>query len=51
MMNPAAGALAIGWLIGWYAVFLGGMLVMLSIKLHSIHKLGDVPEVKYRRAA
>lgn len=51
MMNPAAGALAIGWLIGWYAIFLGAMLVMLSIKLHSLHKLGDVPEVKYPRAA
>jgi uncharacterized membrane protein HdeD (DUF308 family) len=51
MMNPAAGALAIGWLIGWYAIFLGVILVMLGIKLHSIHKHGDVPEVKYQRAA
>src|SRR4029077_12514219 len=51
MMNPLAGALAIGWLIGWYAIFLGAMLVMLSIKLHNIHKLGDIPEVKSPRAA
>jgi hypothetical protein len=36
MMNPAAGALTIAWLIGWYALFLGAMLVMLSIKLHNI---------------
>jgi uncharacterized membrane protein HdeD (DUF308 family) len=51
MMNPAAGALAIAWLIGWYALFLGAMLVMLSIKLHNIRRLGDMPGGKYRRAA
>jgi uncharacterized membrane protein HdeD (DUF308 family) len=51
MMNPAAGALAIAWLLGWYALFLGAMLVMLSIKLHNIRRLGDMPEGKYRRAA
>jgi uncharacterized membrane protein HdeD (DUF308 family) len=51
MMNPAAGALAIAWMIGWYALFLGGMLVMLSIKLHNICRLGDMPGGKYQRAA
>ena len=51
MMNPAAGALTIAWLIGWYALFLGVMLVMLSIKLHSIRRLGDTPGRKYQRAA
>ena len=51
MMNPAAGALAIAWLIGWYALFLGAMLVMLSIKLHNIRRLGDMPGGKYQRAA
>jgi uncharacterized membrane protein HdeD (DUF308 family) len=51
MMNPAAGALAIAWLLGWYALFLGAMLVMLSIKLHNIRRLGDMPGGKYRRAA
>jgi uncharacterized membrane protein HdeD (DUF308 family) len=51
MMNPAAGALAIAWLIGWYALFLGVMLVMLSIKLHNIRRIGDTPGGKYQRAA
>jgi uncharacterized membrane protein HdeD (DUF308 family) len=51
MMNPAAGALAIAWLIGWYALFLGAMLVMLSIKLHNIPRIGDTPGGKYQRAA
>ena len=51
MMNPAAGALAIAWLIGWYALFLGAMLVMLSIKLHNIRRIGDTPGGKYQRAA
>jgi len=43
MMNPAAGALAMAWLIGWYALFLGAILVMLSIKLHNMRRLGDMP--------
>jgi uncharacterized membrane protein HdeD (DUF308 family) len=51
MMNPAAGALAMAWLIGWYALFLGAMLVMLSIKLHNLRELGDMPGGVYRRAA
>jgi len=38
MMNPLAGALAMVWLIGWYALFLGAMLVILSFRLRSIHK-------------
>jgi len=50
LTNPAAGALAIAWLIGWYAIFLGATLVMLSIKLHNICRLGDMPRA-YRRAA
>jgi len=51
MMNPAAGALAMAWLIGWYALLLGAILVMLSIKLHGIRRVGDVPGGTYRRAA
>jgi uncharacterized membrane protein HdeD (DUF308 family) len=51
MMNPAAGALAIAWLIGWYALFLGATLVMLSIKLHKMRRLGDMPRGTYERAA
>jgi len=38
MMQPAAGALAMAWLIGWYAIFLGAMLVMLSLKLLSLRR-------------
>src|SRR5262249_27861001 len=30
MLQPAAGALALAWLIGWYAMFLGAMFIMLS---------------------
>jgi uncharacterized membrane protein HdeD (DUF308 family) len=51
MTNPAAGALAMAWLIGWYAVFLGATLVMLSIKLHNMPRLGDMPGGTYKRAA
>jgi uncharacterized membrane protein HdeD (DUF308 family) len=51
MMNPAAGALAMAWLIGWYALFLGATLVMLSIKLHNMRRLGDMPRGTYQRAA
>ena len=51
MMNPAAGALAMAWLIGWYALFLGATLVMLSIKLHNMRRLGDMPGGTYKRAA
>jgi uncharacterized membrane protein HdeD (DUF308 family) len=51
MLNPAAGALAMSWLIGWYALFLGAMLVMLSIKLHNVLRLRDLPGGTYQRAA
>jgi uncharacterized membrane protein HdeD (DUF308 family) len=51
MTNPAAGALAMAWLIGWYALFLGATLVMLSIKLHKMRRLGDMPGGTYQRAA
>jgi uncharacterized membrane protein HdeD (DUF308 family) len=51
MMNPAAGALAMAWLIGWYALFLGATLIMLSIKLNSMRRLGNMPRGTYQRAA
>jgi len=51
MTNPAAGAVAMAWLIGWYALFLGITLVMLSIKLHNMRRLGDMPGGTYQRAA
>jgi hypothetical protein len=38
-------------LIGWYAIFLGATLVMLSIKLHKMRRLGNMPRETYERAA
>ena len=40
MMNPLAGALTMAWLIGWYALIMGGMMVLLSFKLRSMQKIG-----------
>jgi uncharacterized membrane protein HdeD (DUF308 family) len=36
MLNPAAGALAMSWVIGWWAVFMGLMLVALSFRVHHL---------------
>jgi len=36
MQRPATGALAMAWVIGWYALFMGAMLVMLSFRLRSL---------------
>jgi uncharacterized membrane protein HdeD (DUF308 family) len=54
MQRPAAGALAIVWMIGWFAIFIGAMLVMLSFKLRSLRRLdyqSGVVEPPTRRAA
>jgi uncharacterized membrane protein HdeD (DUF308 family) len=40
MERPAAGALAMVWMIGWFAVVMGSMLVMLGFKLHSLGRHG-----------
>lgn len=37
-LNPAAGALAVVWLIGVYAIFFGVLLVALGLRLHSVVK-------------
>jgi uncharacterized membrane protein HdeD (DUF308 family) len=50
MMSPAAGALAMSWLIGWYAVMLGAMLIMLSLKLHRLHGIHGPQGGVYRHA-
>jgi uncharacterized membrane protein HdeD (DUF308 family) len=39
MLNPAAGAMAMVWLIGWYALIMGTMLVILSFKLRGLRRL------------
>lgn len=54
MMNPVSGALTMVWLIGWYAVFMGAMLVMLSFKLRGLRRPeipAGVTEPGTRRAA
>ncbi len=54
MMNPVAGALTMVWLIGWYAIFMGAMLIMLSFKLRSFRTRelpAGVTEPRTRRAA
>ena len=54
MERPAAGALAMVWMIGWFAVFMGAMLVMLSFKLRSLRGPDYQPgvvEPPTRRAA
>ena len=51
MLSPAAGALAMAWLIGWYALFLGAMLVILSLKLHSLKGITAPPGGLYHRPA
>ena len=38
-LHPAAGALAMAWIIGWYALFAGAMLVMLSFRVHHLRRL------------
>jgi uncharacterized membrane protein HdeD (DUF308 family) len=51
MWRPAAGALAMAWLIGWYALFAGVMLVILSFQLRNLRRLDYQPGTTYRRAA
>lgn len=38
MERPAAGALAMIWVIGWYAIIMGVMLTMLSFRLRGLRK-------------
>ena len=54
MLRPAAGALAMVWLIGWYALFMGTMLIILSFKLRGLRRIDSpagVTEPRTRRAA
>jgi uncharacterized membrane protein HdeD (DUF308 family) len=36
VITPGAGALVITWLIGWYALFVGGLLLALAWRLHRL---------------
>jgi uncharacterized membrane protein HdeD (DUF308 family) len=38
LFRPAVGALAIVWAIGWYALLMGGMLVVLSLELRGLRR-------------
>jgi len=54
MERPGAGALAMIWAIGWFAIFMGAMLVMLSFRLRSLTRPGyriDAATPRPRRAA
>jgi len=54
MMRPAAGALAMIWVIGWFALLQGVLLVILSFKLRSLRGRFVEPEVtdtRHPRAA
>lgn len=53
MMRPAAGALAMAWLIGWFALIMGFMLVMLAFRMRSLRGRADIlaGSPLHRRAA
>jgi len=54
MLRPAVGALAMIWVIGWYAVLMGVMLIILSFKLRGLRRpdyQAEVTEPPTRRAA
>jgi uncharacterized membrane protein HdeD (DUF308 family) len=44
MVTPGAGALVITWLIGWYAVFFGAMLLALAWRLRRVETALRGPE-------
>jgi uncharacterized membrane protein HdeD (DUF308 family) len=54
MERPAAGALAMVWMIGWFALLMGAMLVMLSFRLRGLRRLdyqAGLEQPPTRRAA
>jgi hypothetical protein len=54
MITPGSGALVITWLIGWYALVFGVMLVMLAFRVRRaesvVHGHGPTPG-SFRQAA
>jgi uncharacterized membrane protein HdeD (DUF308 family) len=54
MLRPAAGALAVIWLIGWFALVMGALLVVASFKLRGLRRQpyqAGITEPPTRRAA
>jgi len=41
LFNPAAGALALVWLIGAYSIVFGVLLIVLGVRLHSLLRSAD----------
>src|SRR4029078_12654072 len=41
LFNPAAGALAVVWLIGAYSIVFGVLLIVLGVRLHSMVRSAD----------
>lgn len=41
LLNPSAGALALVWLIGAYAIVFGGLLIGLGVRLHGLVRSAD----------
>jgi uncharacterized membrane protein HdeD (DUF308 family) len=46
VITPGAGALVITWLIGWFAVFLGVMLLMLAFRVRRVQRGAGVGGVR-----
>jgi uncharacterized membrane protein HdeD (DUF308 family) len=54
MLEPAAGAIAMIWVIAWFALLIGATLVVLSFKLRGLRRPGyhaETTEPPTRRAA
>jgi hypothetical protein len=46
VITPGAGALVISWLIGWFALFLGVMLLMLAFRVRKVQRGAGVGGVR-----
>jgi uncharacterized membrane protein HdeD (DUF308 family) len=51
VITPGAGALVITWLIGWYALFFGALLLALSWQIHRLQSPRDPATSPFRQAA
>ena len=51
MLRPVAGTLTIIWVIGWYALVMGVVLIFLSFELRGLRRHTQLTEPQHRRAA